>query len=410
VTDWRLSQPFKARLLDPEHPLAAESSTPLEWTPFAARPDGLVDVSRHCGRLGSEPDSIVARTTLRAARDEDRRFRFGYSDEIRVFLNGRLLFAGESAYTQRDPSFLGIVGPYDSLYLPLRKGDNDLLVVVTERMGGWGFQFLDATARYLAPGVERAWSAPDGLSLPESAAYDPARNAIYVSSWDGYNPSRGEPRQFLSRFSLDGKLETLRWVDGLRNPSGIAVRGDTLLAVEPRGLAEIDIPSATIRRRIPIPDAFALNDVAIGAGGEAFLSDSRKDAIFRVADGRAEEWLSGKEIARPNGLLVAGGTLYLGVNGDGRLKAVDLATKAIRVVADLGEGTIDGIQPDGDGSLLVTHNEGRLFRVSQDGKVTLLVDGTTVQESLADIGYVPEKRMVVAPTFTGNGVVAYRLP
>ena len=45
----------------------------------------------------------------------------GYSDDVSVFLNGKILFRGRSAQNFRDPGFLGIVNPEDdAVYLPLQ--------------------------------------------------------------------------------------------------------------------------------------------------------------------------------------------------------------------------------------------------------------------------------------------------
>jgi hypothetical protein len=57
-----------------------------------------------------------------------------------VFLNGQILFRGRSAQNFRDPGFLGIVSSEDdAVYLPLKKGSNDLMLAVSELGGGWGF-------------------------------------------------------------------------------------------------------------------------------------------------------------------------------------------------------------------------------------------------------------------------------
>jgi len=69
-----------------------------------------------------------------------RKLEIGYSDEVSVFLNGRILFRGRSAQNFRDPAFLGIVDPEnDALYLPLQKGSNELVLALSELGGGWGF-------------------------------------------------------------------------------------------------------------------------------------------------------------------------------------------------------------------------------------------------------------------------------
>ena len=52
-----------------------------------------------------------------------------------LFLNGRIVYSGNSAYHSRDASFLGIVGLNDAVYLPLQSGENEILLLVTESFG-----------------------------------------------------------------------------------------------------------------------------------------------------------------------------------------------------------------------------------------------------------------------------------
>ena len=62
--------------------------------------------------------------------------RFGFSDRVRVYLNGALLYAGDDTQNSRDYRFLGTVGLYDTLQLPLRRGTNDIVFAVSEGAGG----------------------------------------------------------------------------------------------------------------------------------------------------------------------------------------------------------------------------------------------------------------------------------
>ena len=59
--------------------------------------------------------AVVAAVTLTSYRARIVRVRFGYSDRVRVFLNGKLLYAGNAGFGMRDPEFLGIVGLFDEL-------------------------------------------------------------------------------------------------------------------------------------------------------------------------------------------------------------------------------------------------------------------------------------------------------
>ena len=63
--------------------------------------------------------------------------RFVFSDRVRVYLNGRMLYAGNDGFVTHDPDFLGIVGLFDELALPLKRGPNELWFAVSETFGGW---------------------------------------------------------------------------------------------------------------------------------------------------------------------------------------------------------------------------------------------------------------------------------
>ncbi len=83
---------------------------------------------------------VYARTAVESDRDEVQKLAIGYSDDVSVFLNGRILYRGRSAQGFRAPGFLGIVNPEDdAVYLPLKKGRNELVLAVSELGGGWGF-------------------------------------------------------------------------------------------------------------------------------------------------------------------------------------------------------------------------------------------------------------------------------
>jgi sugar lactone lactonase YvrE len=126
-------------------------------------------------------------------------------------------------------------------------------------------------------------------------------------------------------------------------------------------------------------------------------------------DGEFEEWLTGQQVRSPNGLHVMGDELLIGVNGDHCVKAADLATGELRTVANLGPGLIDGIGDDGNGNILASHWQGRVFRIGPDGAVTKILDTSVPVSLAADIAVVPETGMLLVPTFLGNTVVAYSL-
>lgn len=156
LTKWSLSPSYDALARNLELPLARAEIAAIKWQDVEAEPPGFVVVYRYreaphlrvsfekdfSKRLEPQPGMkvIYARTTIESARDQVKKLNIGYSDDVSVFLNGRILFRGRSAQNFRDPGFLGIVNVEDdAVYLPLKKGRNELVLAVSELGGGWGF-------------------------------------------------------------------------------------------------------------------------------------------------------------------------------------------------------------------------------------------------------------------------------
>jgi hypothetical protein len=156
LTKWSLSPSYDALARNLERPLAPAESGAISWQEVVAEPPGFVVLYRYrdaphprvtfqsdfSKRLEPQPGMKVlyARTTIDSDRDQVKRLDIGYSDDVSVFLNGRILYRGRSAQGFRDPRFLGIVNPEnDAIYLPLKKGANELMLAVSELGGGWGF-------------------------------------------------------------------------------------------------------------------------------------------------------------------------------------------------------------------------------------------------------------------------------
>ena len=156
LTKWRLSPAYDALARNVERPLQSTESETIRWQDVEAEPPGFVVIYRYreaphlrvsfandfSKRLEPQPGTklVYARTVIDSDRDQVKRLFIGYSDEVSVFLNGKILFRGRSAQNFRDPGFLGIVNPEnDTVYLPLKKGSNELMLAVSELGGGWGF-------------------------------------------------------------------------------------------------------------------------------------------------------------------------------------------------------------------------------------------------------------------------------
>ncbi len=144
--------------------------------------------------------------------------------------------------------------------------------------------------------------------------------------------------------------------------------------------------------------------------GTAFVSDSRAGRIYRIAgDGAAEAWLELGGEGNPNGLLVHEDRLLVALNPVHRVIAVDLDDRERHHLAMLPPGIIDGLEPLGNGAVLASGFDGKLFRIGPDGEVSKLYDSSTLDRPCADIEFVPERNMVLIPTYLEGQVVALQL-
>ena len=153
---WSISPSYDGLARNLERPLTAAESDAIHWQDVEAEPPGFVVLYRYreaphprvtfqgdfSKRLEPQPGMKVlyARTIIESDRDEVKKLEIGYSDDVSVFLNSQILYRGRSAQGFRDPGFLGIANSEnDTVYLPLKKGSNELMLAVSELGGGWGF-------------------------------------------------------------------------------------------------------------------------------------------------------------------------------------------------------------------------------------------------------------------------------
>ncbi|MCP5103862.1 MAG: hypothetical protein GY950_10810 [bacterium] len=139
VTAWSISGAFPENALGKKLLLTDADKTNLEWKKLQSESSGLANISRVV-KLERPKNTVFAKIEIDSDKQREKILRFGYSDRVRVFLNGRLLYMGMNNYRSRDYRFLGTIGYFDALALPLEKGRNELWLAVSENFGGWGIK------------------------------------------------------------------------------------------------------------------------------------------------------------------------------------------------------------------------------------------------------------------------------
>jgi len=161
---------------------------------------------------------------------------------------------------------------------------------------------LSPQAVALTPGFERA----------ESAVYAATLGVWLVSNIGGNTPGDG----FVSSVDATGRLLESRFVEGLDDPKGLALDGDTLYVADLTTLVRVQLDSPSTHEAIPIEGSVFLNDVAVDPASHAvYVSDTFGNAIYRVRGAESELLISDAALEAPNGLWVEQGGLLIGSIG-----------------------------------------------------------------------------------------------
>ncbi|MDO6592225.1 SMP-30/gluconolactonase/LRE family protein [Neptuniibacter sp. 1_MG-2023] len=263
--------------------------------------------------------------------------------------------------------------------------------------------------------LTQQWQTKTELKQPESVIYDIMRRSLYVSNING-EPSGKDGKGFISLIANDGKIEKLKWVDGLNAPKGMAIFGKNLFVADINELLVIDVETAKVTKRFALDGEHFLNDVAIDRSGVIYVTDTSTNRIYRLYRGKLEIWLEDEKLENPNGLYIDNEHLIVGSWGKptdgwktdvpGHLLVISLKDKSI---VDFGNGSpignLDGLAKQDDHTFLITDwMQGKLMQASDDGKVKTLLE---LGQGTADILYLRSKKLLLIPHMMEGKLIAY---
>ena len=133
VTSWKVTP---AITQDEAFARAAKSNwAGVNWQTVAVETNGIANLSK-AGPDADDRHSFIARFTVNSRSAHRELLQFGFSDAVRVYVNGIPLYEGADLQFSRDYRFLGHVGFWDAVFLPLKAGSNDIAFVVTDDTNG----------------------------------------------------------------------------------------------------------------------------------------------------------------------------------------------------------------------------------------------------------------------------------
>jgi sugar lactone lactonase YvrE len=279
----------------------------------------------------------------------------------------------------------------------------DLQLIPVSLMVLMGFSSAFARA-------EKLWETDEVYKGPESVAYDSERGFLYVSNYtEGVKTGGFYGQHCISKANLNGEIIKFDWIGGLTTPTGICISNNKLYIVERFGVVVYDLEADKVAGKIYIKTTNFLNDITVDPAGNIYVSESDTNVLYRISDGKVEKWMDSEAVSRPNGVLYDNGNLIVGVNSDNYLKAVDVSTKKVSNIAELGPGIIDGIKKCGDG-YLVSHYLGNLYFIQSSGRVRELINTRNEEINIADFEYIPDRNLVVIPALKDNKLLGFSIP
>lgn len=139
IQKYQVSEVFDAEKLINENLLPANFIKKLQFKEYKTEADGLLNIAR-TGSLGEKKNAVLLKIQINSETDRIKMMNFGFSDVAKIFVNGKAVWLGSDIYNSRDYRFLGTIGFFDSVYLDLKNGKNEIIVMVAENFGGWGFK------------------------------------------------------------------------------------------------------------------------------------------------------------------------------------------------------------------------------------------------------------------------------
>lgn len=139
IRKWQVTQPlpfaYGKDLSDEQVP-----NEKTAWDTISAERMGFVNLSRRFGYDTKGRRLVWLKATLKSEKDQIVKLQLGFSDDVWVVVNKRLLHIDKNTYQHPIRKYPNgrISIENSAMDLPLKQGDNELMICVTNDFYGWG--------------------------------------------------------------------------------------------------------------------------------------------------------------------------------------------------------------------------------------------------------------------------------
>lgn len=251
--------------------------------------------------------------------------------------------------------------------------------------------------------LQQLWHTDSILAVPESVLYDGQAKLLYVSLINGASGAK-DGKGGVAKLGLQGTIIDSNWITGLNAPKGLGKYGNNLYVADLDEVVVIDIAKGAVTRKISLPGTVFLNDITVDAKGNVYVSDTRKNKVFRIGNGAAAASLYIDNVDSPNGLLAVNDDLY--VLSAGNLLRYN-AQQQVSTIATGMEKSTDGLVQVAPGTFIASSWVGVVYYLQPGQLPQTLIDTRAAKKNTADIEYNADAHVLYVPTFNGKSVDAY---
>ncbi len=139
ISNWLISEPYDNYNFKIEKPFLNDSIV-SKWQNIKTEENYLMNLNRHFN-LSKSKNTVLAKVIIDSKKTQKKKFYFGYSDKIRIYLNTENIFSGNNSFHEsekyEDRGY--VLDKHQMIELPLEKGKNELILEISEKKFGWGF-------------------------------------------------------------------------------------------------------------------------------------------------------------------------------------------------------------------------------------------------------------------------------
>lgn len=139
ISNWLISEPYDNYDFIIEKPYLNDSIV-SKWQNINTEENYLVNLNRHF-TFSKSKNTVLAKVIINSKKPQKKKLYFGYSDKIRIYLNTESIFTGDNSFHEsekfEDRGY--VLDKHQMIELPLEKGENELILEISEEKFGWGF-------------------------------------------------------------------------------------------------------------------------------------------------------------------------------------------------------------------------------------------------------------------------------